>query len=455
MRLPTISPKAAHRLRWLYSDILRRARLSLENKGEGELRVKQVYKGLRTHPRFQDFSTALLWEAAAEAAKYLWHKKHQGTVDNDKAKSFVKWLRANLRLKLPDPIPGPPHKVSFPDYLKGFPGRRRGQAPRYPAVGHQFHMDRGEVREVRLALMGRIPIRVGGAQRRLLQRALKGAEGLRAGKPRLVVRDNAVFLAVPISNTAAPPIPYFLRLPRSTPILGVDPGEVTLLTTALLIPPAANIHVYSELPPPPLVVGGSAVVRRLYGERKDAARRGAVKQIQRVDQKVRRVTDYWAHVASRRLIEYAALLPASPLVAVEETASYRPLRRRTRWASPALRDALSKWPRGKLRHNIRHKAQWQGIPTVEVDPAFTSRTCLVCGTGRGALGRSRWFLCPVCGWRADRDVNAAGVMAVVTYAAMQQKIPFPHLKAVKRWPKGLRILLPSPGGESVLVTTKN
>ena len=40
------------------------------------------------------------------------------------------------------------------------------------------------------------------------------------------------------------------------------------------------------------------------------------------------------------------------------------------------------------------------------DESFTSKTCGKCGKINQLLGSSKEFICPFCGYDADRDVNA-------------------------------------------------
>ena len=61
---------------------------------------------------------------------------------------------------------------------------------------------------------------------------------------------------------------------------------------------------------------------------------------------------------------------------------------------------------GILRSQLRYKAEWAGREFVEVNPAYTSRTCSVCGI-RGDPGSAEKWTCDRCGASHDRDVNAA------------------------------------------------
>ena len=67
---------------------------------------------------------------------------------------------------------------------------------------------------------------------------------------------------------------------------------------------------------------------------------------------------------------------------------------------------LSSWPRGELHRQIEYKAALAGVPVIKVNPAWTSRTCPVCGARRRErVGQD--FVCTMCDWEMDRQHNAA------------------------------------------------
>jgi IS605 OrfB family transposase len=66
-----------------------------------------------------------------------------------------------------------------------------------------------------------------------------------------------------------------------------------------------------------------------------------------------------------------------------------------------------------FKNQLRYKASRHGAVFVEVNEAWTTRTCSACGTipasspkGMGALGMRVW-VCSECGESHDRDINAA------------------------------------------------
>jgi IS605 OrfB family transposase len=66
---------------------------------------------------------------------------------------------------------------------------------------------------------------------------------------------------------------------------------------------------------------------------------------------------------------------------------------------------LSSWPRGEIHRQIEYKAALAGVPVIKVNPAWTSKTCPVCGARRrDRVGKV--FVCLVCDWEMDRQINA-------------------------------------------------
>ena len=62
---------------------------------------------------------------------------------------------------------------------------------------------------------------------------------------------------------------------------------------------------------------------------------------------------------------------------------------------------------GMIRQQLAYKAEWAGRQLVEVNPAYTSRTCSACGEVQSKPRVYRLFECSDCGHSDDRDVNAA------------------------------------------------
>jgi putative transposase len=59
---------------------------------------------------------------------------------------------------------------------------------------------------------------------------------------------------------------------------------------------------------------------------------------------------------------------------------------------------------GVLRQQLAYKAEWAGRQLVEVNPAYTSRTCSACGFVVDKAKEYRLFVCSGCGHIQDRDL---------------------------------------------------
>ena len=75
---------------------------------------------------------------------------------------------------------------------------------------------------------------------------------------------------------------------------------------------------------------------------------------------------------------------------------------------PEVRDMYTDASLAMLITKIRRRADRLGVKVVMVDPAYTTRTCSMCGHVCDAIPISvRTFMCPKCGHTDDRDRNAA------------------------------------------------
>ena len=74
-----------------------------------------------------------------------------------------------------------------------------------------------------------------------------------------------------------------------------------------------------------------------------------------------------------------------------------------------LAKAIAKQKFYEFKRQIRYKAEMYGIKVVEADRFYaSSKTCSHCGHVKRELKLSdRTYVCPVCGAKLDRDLNAA------------------------------------------------
>jgi putative transposase len=112
------------------------------------------------------------------------------------------------------------------------------------------------------------------------------------------------------------------------------------------------------------------------------------------------------HQISKRIVAEAQRTGRG--IAVEQLGG---IRARVRLRKPQ-RATLHTWAFAQLGGFLGYKAQAAGIAFVEVDPAYTSQTCNVCGwvDKRNRLSQSE-FECGRCGFVGHADHNAAIVIA--------------------------------------------
>jgi putative transposase len=79
--------------------------------------------------------------------------------------------------------------------------------------------------------------------------------------------------------------------------------------------------------------------------------------------------------------------------------------RNTKKQAQSFKYSLSSWSYFQLKNFIEYKAKKFGVVVGLVAPAYTSKTCSVCGTIGLRKGKS--FMCPVCGHVDHADANAA------------------------------------------------
>ena len=109
-----------------------------------------------------------------------------------------------------------------------------------------------------------------------------------------------------------------------------------------------------------------------------------------------------------------------------------------RGRSRRMNRRLNAWPRREVHRQIEYKAALAGVPVIKVNPAWTSKTCPVCGARRrDRVGKV--FVCEMCDWEMDRQINA-GMNILKTALASNEALA----RAVRFQPGALRHDVVSP-----------
>lgn len=78
----------------------------------------------------------------------------------------------------------------------------------------------------------------------------------------------------------------------------------------------------------------------------------------------------------------------------------------------SINQKLSMFARGKLSQKLMDELNWRGFSFLQVEPAYTSQTCPVCGSVDKANRNGKRFECTVCGYSDDADhVGAVNIRA--------------------------------------------
>ncbi len=95
-------------------------------------------------------------------------------------------------------------------------------------------------------------------------------------------------------------------------------------------------------------------------------------------------------------------------IVLERLKGIRYAHRKGNGEGTAKRRRIALWPFRQLQSYIEYKARWAGVPVEYVSAAYTSKTCHLCGfVNRKLKLTERSWLCPQCGAKLDRDLNAA------------------------------------------------
>lgn len=408
IHLPQVNPDKVRRLRRLYTKAVEYVfHILQQEKGVTE---KQLYHRLRKDPRFTQLPAIMVDRAGREAAVWLFWRRRGSQITPGAFESWVEWAKER-NLSLPELKSGETQLTIYEDYLKGWPGSKHGQWPQIAQKGMRFYISQHGALSVSIDRVAqKTPAIVGGSPGRLLRRALKREGALKYGCARLSLRNDSVFLAIPIFKPRTSHQPQSLRNPT---FVGVDLG---LKTLAAIVPLTADGRIL-----PAKVVSGRQLQHQLgvlWRKRKACAKKRRAALIAKIDLKIRHVTEHWVHTTAKAVVDFATQF-TNPVIVLEDLRNYVPFRLYTSWASPQLRDKLSKWARGKITNAVQTKAEWQGIRIILVEPSYSSHVCArgcCCLLTRNPktgtkLPYFRVFRCPICGARIPRDVNAATEVA--------------------------------------------
>ena len=122
--------------------------------------------------------------------------------------------------------------------------------------------------------------------------------------------------------------------------------------------------------------------------------------LKKVSGKEARRVRHTNHEISKAIVA-EAVVSGTSCIAMEKLTN---IRKRIK-AGKRMRSRIHRWAWAQLQKFVEYKAQAVGIRVVYVNPAYTSKTCAVCGNVGARSGHR--FSCSFCGRLAHSDRNAA------------------------------------------------
>ena len=182
------------------------------------------------------------------------------------------------------------------------------------------------------------------------------------------------------------------RLPKSTDSVGIDVGLKTFaaLSNGEFI---ENPRFFRQ------EETALAKAQRKFDKVKhkhgSKERKAAKKVVRRVHERVKNRRHNFVHQQSRKLVNRFGILAVEKLNVKGMVQNH------------CLAKSISDASWTQFRNALTMKAESAGRLVVAVNPAYTSQDCSACGYRAKKKLSERWHHCPMCGFRLDRDTNAA------------------------------------------------
>lgn len=235
----------------------------------------------------------------------------------------------------------------------------------------------------------------GGKQREML------ASG-EIGEADLLFQNGEYYLAITVKLPDTPPAD------TRNGVLGVDLGIVELATDS-----EGQSH------------SGEAVkstrvrLKRIRALLQSKGTRSARRHLKKIRQKQSRYVRDVNHCIAKQITQKAH--QSQKALSLETLTG---IRDRINGYSRRMRWLMGNWAFADLAAKIVYKAQDLGIPTIFVDPAYTSQTCSCCGHCERSNRKSQsHFQCQKCGFELNADWNAAiniGLRAEMSTSLLRQ-----------------------------------
>ena len=124
------------------------------------------------------------------------------------------------------------------------------------------------------------------------------------------------------------------------------------------------------------------------------------------------------HQVSRRVVEWADQFE-DPVFVFEDLKDMRDsIDYGTR-----MNRRLHSLPFAQLQDFVTYKAAWNSIPSVKIDPEYTSQECIVCGHTERLNRERKRFKCVSCGFQDHADRKAAVAISAKGLQKLDMNVP--------------------------------
>ena len=151
-------------------------------------------------------------------------------------------------------------------------------------------------------------------------------------------------------------------------------------------------------------------------------RRKAVRKVARLHQRISNIRKDAIHKMTTAITKSASII-------VIETLNTAGMMK-----NHCLARALSDASLSEIHRQLKYKAKWYGVEIVEADRFYpSSKTCSCCGNVKASLSLgARTYCCEVCGFKEDRDVNAAMNLRNLAVSSIVEKACCPESSGSSR-----------------------
>lgn len=216
--------------------------------------------------------------------------------------------------------------------------------------------------------------------------------------------------------------PEIMPMPGQAPTLGIDLGLAAFVATS-----GEEI-----IEPLQALAGGQKKLRRLQRNlsrkvKGSSNRRKAIKRLGNWHRRISRQREDWLHKLSTRIASEHQVIAVEDLKVKNMSASAKGTAEapgKNVRAKAGLNRSILDASWGRFIEQLSYKVQWRGGRVILVNPAYTSRSCRLCGFESAENRKSQaLFECLSCGHNENADVHAAkNILRLGGQAHLQQRL---------------------------------